>query len=149
MSDSGQPDSEPEVPDPEMIEEAILSALDSLGIKAENMGEVFVQQVTGPQALHLMHQIMGAQMTGPETSWMPRFLSDIVIQNSTISLAARPELSLEDLARNEDDLTKLVNSMPELSLEDHDAYLVWKQEVQQLIVIVDRAVERWRDDASD
>ena len=39
--------------------------------------------------------------------------------------------------------------MPELSLEDHDAFLVWKIEVEQLIVVVDMAVEFWRENAKE
>jgi len=145
MSDNGQPDPEFEIPDPKVIEEAIMSALNALGIKPEDMSNVFVQQVSGVQMLHMMHALAGPQ----ESSWIPRFMSDIVIQNSAISVAARSEMSLEELARDEGQLTELVESMPELNLQDYDAYLVWKQETEQLIVVVDRAVKRWRDNAGN
>ena len=153
MSDNGQPVEPEEVDpndiDPEAIQEAIKTALESLGIDTGDMGEVLVAQVSEPEALHVMHGILGGRVTGPETNWFPRFLSDMVVQSSTLSLAARSEMSLEELVHTEEDIVLLAEAMPETSLEDHEAYLVWKQEAEQLIVVIDRAIEIWRSNADD
>ena len=150
MSDNGQPDepSEMEEIDPEVIQEAIKTALEDLGIDTGDMGEVLVAQVSGPEALHVMHNLLGGNVTGPETNWFPRFLSDMVLHSTTLTMAARAGgMSLEELANTEEDIVLLSKAMPEVDLEDHEAYLVWKHEVEQLIVVIDRAVEFWRDNA--
>ena len=150
MSDNGQPEKSPDDIDPEVIQEAIKTALESLGIDTGDMDEVLVAQVSGPEALHVMHNILGEKVTGPETNWFPRFLSDMIVQHSTLSLAGRlGGMTFEELANTEEDIVLLSETMPETSLQDHEAYLVWKQEAEQLIVIVDRAIEIWRSNADD
>ena len=148
MSDNGHADPDPEVPDPDLIEEAIRQALESIGVDPGNMGEVFVQQVTGDQLNEMMHSLSNS-VDIPESSWIPRFMSEIVRHNTLASLTARDKMSHEELAWDEDEITLLADEMPELSLKDHDAYLVWKQQALDLITIVDKAVERYRDDHQD
>ncbi len=155
MSDNGQPDEpsemeeiDPEEIDPEVIQEAIKTALEDLGIDTGDMGEVLVAQVSGPEALHVMHNLLGGNVTGPETNWFPRFLSDMVLHSTTLTMAARVNMSLEELVNTEEDIVLLAEAMPEMDLEDHEAYRAWKQEAEQLIVVIDKAAEIWRDNAN-
>ncbi len=144
-SGNGHREPEPEPPLPEEIEAAIRQALTAIGVDPDD-GEVFVAEVSGEQLANVMKAMGDAE--DEHGSWVPKFMSHIVTSNTYIAMAARDEMTLEELGHTEEEIADLANAMPELDLKDADVYQMWKQQAKDLVTIVDRAIEMWRNNAN-
>ena len=145
-SGNGHREPEPEKPLPEEIEAAIKEALIAIGVDPDD-DTVFVAEVSGDQLANVMKAMGQAQKENG--SWIPEFMSHIVTSNTYIAMAARHAMSLEELGHNEEEIAELAEAMPELDLKDADVYQMWKQQAKDLITIVDRAIEMWRENVKD
>ena len=125
---------------PEEIHEMVIRALEAAGVELPD-SDIFVGRVSPEQLTGVLAALQHGSV--PRLNWIPEFFSGMVAENAHVGLMARSNgLELDEILHSPDEIEEFTETMPLLTVEDHDAWLVWKQTALEVIRVVDAAVER-------